>query len=73
MLNIRNGNDLSNLLPTNNSLIEAITIGPYIFYSFKKKLEILFKKNIKIYAYLIKNITHMKHSFCKYVNRFYID
>lgn len=73
MLNIRKKTDLYNLLYNNYLSITSITIGPDIFYSYKSQLQKLYNKDIKIYAFLIYNITDIKNALCKYITGFYID
>lgn len=75
MLNIRSKNDLETLLKTlsKNKTINAITIKPIIFYTYKKILLYLFKQNIKIYSYEVYNLSDIKSAFCKYVTGFYLD
>lgn len=72
MLNIRHWNDLKKLLDNNNS-ISAITVGPSIFYKYRKLLKNIFNKRIKIFAFLINNISIIKSSYCRIVNGFYLD
>lgn len=73
MLNVIDQNKLNTLLYSKLKRISAITISPNIFYCCKSKLAKLYKKKIKIFAYLINNDTDIKNAFCKYVNGFYVD
>lgn len=73
MLNIRTGKELNNILNIKYNSISAITIGPEIFYSYRSLLQKIFKRNIKIYAFLINNISDIKMALCNYITGFYID
>lgn len=73
MLNIRSGNDINNILNNKYNYISAITIGPHIFYSYKIQLQKIYERNVKIYAFLIHNATHISEALCRYITGFYID
>lgn len=73
MLNVRSYDGIKRILLEKNNTIKGITINPFVFYSYKNDLKDLFKRNIKIYAYLIDNKTDIKSAYCKYVNGFYVD
>lgn len=72
MLHIKDYIELIGILD-NNKLIEAITIGPKIFYKYKNLLVKLYRLNIRIFVFLVSNTNDIKSAYCKYVNGFYID